>query len=241
MARQSAFSVTLDFKSVLDLAQSLGSFTAEDLSEVARKAVNEAGESAYVLSRKTLLRGINLTETYVLNRMEFKPAKAGKTPTAEIVAPVGRKYLTNLSHYGAQQAPTAVNWSNERIQSEIIDKKRGRWAKDRNGIAPFLWLRRDGDEKRNIDSGLKADKISVEVVRGARKSAGKKFTMPGKRDSEGNPLVFRRDGAKITALTGPSVYQLFRNAIPRIEDDVGADLERRVIEAAERALTEALE
>jgi hypothetical protein len=241
VARQSAFSITLGFDNVLNLAQSLGSFTSEELSEVARVAVNEAAEGAYVSARKTLLRGINLTETYVIDRMEFRPAKAGKIPVAEIVAPVGRKYLTNLSHYGAMQAPTGVNWTNEKIQREIIDEGKGRWAKSRNEQAPYVWHRRDGDDKRGIVAGKKADKMTVEVVRGSRKSAGTKFTMPGKTDREGNQLVFRRDGKKVTALTGPSVYQLFRNAIPRIEDDVGTDLERRVIEAAERALTEALE
>jgi hypothetical protein len=75
----------------------------------------------------------------------------------------------------------------------------------------------------------------VEVTSGSRKPIEHGFTMPGKRDSAGNMLVFTRDrNNKVRSRSGPSVYQLFRVAGALIEDQVYGDLERAVVDSAER-------
>ena len=239
MARR-AFSITVDADAVEQLAAKLGEIDSATLGERLIETVNDVAGSAYELSRRTITTDINLTDAYVQRRMEFKPATKAK-PVAEIVAPFGKKNLTNLSHYGSETGETKpVNWTNERIVSEVFK------GKDKFGPWP-KWTRRTGAAHMDIPEGRKAYKMVAEVTRGKRTSIGKKFTIPGKRDSEGNPLVFERIGpggksgkGLIAPLYGPSVYQLFRVAAERIEDRVGDDLRDAVIDAAERAFQEVL-
>lgn len=240
MARRSAFSITIDAAAVEQLADKLGDVDSSALGARLVETVNDVAESAYDLSRRTITTDINLTDAYVQRRMELRKATASK-PVAEIVAPFGKKNLTNLSHYGAQVGETkAVNWTNERIIAEVFggEEKFGPWPG---------WTRRTGTRHMGIEEGRKAYKMVAEVTRGKRVSIGKKFTLPGKRDTEGNPLVFERTGpggksgkGSIQALYGPSVYQLFRVAAERIEERVTDDLRDAVVEAAERAFEEAL-
>ena len=55
-------------------------------------------------------------------------------------------------------------------------------------------------------------------------------------------LVLSPEGTrkKVESLTGPSVYQLFRHAIPQIEVDVRDDLGTNVVAVAERRMRELL-
>ena len=207
----SAFSVKVDTGKIEALAQSLGQFTPEQLGALTVQAINEAAESAYMLSRKHMLRTINLTDAYVQEKMKLEPATT-QSPTATITAFGGKKDMTGLSHYGAMQETQGV-----------------------------LHLRRSrGDTKRGIPAGEKADGMSVEVTRGSRKFVERGFTMPGKRDREGNLLLFTRDKAgKIKARTGPSVYQLVRAAATAIGEQVTDDLEATLIEMADKALQRA--
>jgi len=132
-----------------------------------------------------------------------------------------------------QQRAKPVNWTNERIAKEKGPNAFGKWCK---------WTPRDGDEKRGIDAGEKAASLSVEVLRGQRKNVAFTFTLPGKTDNDGNPLVFQRQpkSARIDALLGPSVFQLFRVAAGKIEDGVYADLRAAVILTAEKELEKVL-
>ena len=240
MARNNAFSVKIETSTVEALADRLGEINAARLGETLVDTINEVADSAYELSRRTITTGINLTDAYVQRRMELKPATKAR-PTAEIVAPFGKKNLTNLSHYGAQVGETKpVNWTNERIADEVF-----------GGTARFGpwpgWTKRTGTAHMGIPEGRKAYKMTAEVARGSRKSIGKKFTLPGKRDTEGNPLVFERTGpggkdgkGNLQSLLGPSVYQLFRVAAENIEERVGNDLRDAVVDAAERAFRDAL-
>ncbi len=240
MARNNAFAIKIDTSAVEALAERLGDIRAATLGDTLVDTINEVAGSAYELSRRTITTDINLTDAYVQRRMELKPATKSR-PTAEIVAPFGKKNLTNLSHYGSQVGETKeVNWSNERIIDEVFG------GKERFGPWPG-WTRRKGTAHMGIPVGRKAYTMSAEVVRGSRKSIGKKFTLPGRRDTEGNPLVFERVGpggksgkGSLQSLLGPSVYQLFRVAAERIEERVGDDLRDAVVEAAERALKDAL-
>lgn len=235
-----AFEIRIDASALDGFADRLGSLDAEKLSGALVDGINEVAESSYDLARRSITGGVNLTDAYVQRRMELKKATPSQ-PTAVIMAPFGKKNLTNLSHYGADVGETkAVNWSNERIVAEVF---RG---KERFGPWPG-WTRRTGAAHMDIPVGRKAYKMTAEVVRGSRKSIGKKFTLPGKRDTEGNPLVFERIGpggksgkGSLQSLLGPSVYQLFRVAAERIELEVEEDLRAAVVQAAERSFREAL-
>jgi len=217
---------------------------AGDLSRVDPKTlgdsmvevVNEVAESAYELSRKTILSGINLTENYVERKMRLDPATKGR-PRAEIVAPVGKGYFTNASHYGAMSVAQPVNWTNEQIRS--MGHKFGKWPG---------WTRRTGTPHAGIPENQKRRKTTVEVVKGSRKSIGKKFTLPGVEDRDGNAILFKNVGpggkekkGLIEPVLGPSVYQLFSVAIGRIRDDVADELRDAVIRTAERELLKVIE
>jgi len=231
------FSIKLDTSEIDGFAEALDQINPSALGDAMVDTVNDAAERTFLLARKTMLGAINMNESYVLRKMEFKKASKA-SPIAEIVAPATKRKgrsnpFTNLSHYNAQQRAKPVNWTNERIAKEKGPKAFGKWRK---------WTPRDGDEKRGIDAGEKAASLSVEVLRGQRKNVAFTFTLPGKTDNDGNPLVFQRQpkSARIDALLGPSVFQLFRVAAGKIEDDVYADLRAAVILTAEKELEKVL-
>lgn len=239
------FSIKIDASRVRDLADRVGQIDDERLGDMVVGVLNEVVETTYDLARNRIRAGINLTDTYVQARMEVKPATPGN-PQAQIIGKGGKQYLTNLSHYGADVVSKDVNWSNETILSR--GKKFGRYPG---------WTERIGAQHMGIDPDEKLRKMTVKVTN-TRKSVGKAFTLPGKLDREGNPLVFkavegtygagsskrnteagfnRRKGrSKIEALYGPSVYQLFRVAAGEIAPGVSDDLENAVVQAAEREL-----
>lgn len=228
---------TVDVRPVLDLADLIGKLGGERLGEVVVESLNEAGESAYELSQKRILRGVNLTEEYVKRRLEKTKATKGR-PTY-VIESAGSN-TTSLGHYGALVNREPVNWTNDRI------KRFGPWPG---------WTRRQGDDKQ---AG-----VSVEVTRGNRKELGgsnKPFIIPGGKfkDKSGNPLIFRGTGnpgrskgesrpghparkkprQAIEALYGPSVYQLFRSTIPLVRDEIEDDIENRLLANVEAAIQE---
>lgn len=227
MARQSAFSVKIDVTALKGLAGKLAGVTPERMGQTVVAVLNESVDSAYELGRKRILRGINLTDEYVQRKMRVEHATSDH-PEAAIVAPGSKGFLTGLSHYGSMQETKPVNWTNARIQAL------GHTFADWPG-----WTKRTGDPLRGIAPDRKAAGRSVEVVKGRRKTITPAFTM-NKRDSDGNPIVFRRTGGSIEALYGPSVYQLFRAAIPEIQGQVADDLQQNLYAAAEQMLQDEL-
>ena len=224
------FKFTVDTSALDGLSDRLTELTPETLGARLVETTNQQIESAYDLSRKRMLSGINLTDSYIQRKMAVTQATANKT-TAEIVAYGGKDYLTSLSHYGAVQLAKDVNWTNERILAD--GNKFGKWPG---------WTRRTGNEKLGIAVNRKAAGRSVEVVRGSRKKIGPAFAIAGKNDKDGNPLVFRRNaGGKVEALSGPSVYQLFRVAGNELAEQIGDDYQAAIIDAAERELKKVLE
>jgi hypothetical protein len=176
-------------------------------------AVNETAASAYEMSRRAIISGINLSDHYVQWHMRVDPATINN-PVATITAFSDRAYLTGLSHYGAMQ------------ETQPVEQPK----------------RAKGDAKRGIPAGQKASGMSVEVVRGNRKPIEHAFTLPGKEDRDGNPLVFTRDkNNRIKSRLGPSVYQLFRVVGAEIENQVHDDLEQAVRGAAETYLLKSLQ
>lgn len=230
MARANAFAIKIDVAQLEAFADKLATLTPEKVGALLVDAVNETADSAYELSRKAILSGINLTDTYVKSHMRVEHATARK-PEAAIVALGGKGHTTGLSHYGALQETKKVTWSNERIES-LGHTLSAKWPG---------WVRRSGDEARGIDEGDKTAGVSVQVTASRKKlQTSKAILMPGVVDREGNTLVFKRVGgsgrkdSKLKALQGPSVYQLFRVAGEKIEGQVYGDLERAVVDAAER-------
>lgn len=218
-----AFNIKIDVSKVEGLADTLGKLTPEHIGEITVDAINSVADSSYALSRKTMLRGIKLTDEYLQKRMELVYATA-KSPTATILARGGRSDLTSVSRYGAMQLYGGVNNPN----------------------------RSKGTPSRNIPARNKSIGVSIEVNAGSRKhfKSSKVFLAPTGGewiDSSGNPLVFRRLGGKtktgkdkLQALTGPSVYQLFRTTIPMVDGEIQDDLEARVLQVATSAFEKEL-
>lgn len=226
MARR-IFDIKIDPTQVEELADRLGQVDPERLGEALVDTVNKVAQETYELSRKHITDGVNLDDAYVQRRMEVREATQ-KRPEAAIVG-LGR-YETNLSHYGAMQTPGVVNWTNDWILAN-----KGKFSKWPG------WTQRKGDEARGIRPDEKQYKMAAQVRRGSSKSVGKKFTLPGKTDSSGNPLVFRRDGDQIRGVLGPSVYQLFRVAAENLYEQAGDNLEKAIVETAEREFLKAIE
>lgn len=206
MSKRAAFDLKIDVSDIEGLADKLAKLTPEAVGGLMVDAINQVANNTYALARKTMLGGINLTDDYVQRKMQVVPATAAK-PEASIVAFGGRGFTTRLSHYGAMQQTKSVKYS-----------KRSR-----------------GNQPLGIPAGSKSAGVSVEVVTGARKTLQYGFRMPGKKDTEGNLLLFTRNKeGKIRSRSGPSVYQLFRIAAGTIEDRVYGDLGRAVIDRSER-------
>lgn len=223
-----AFRVTIDTRELDALGARLAELTPAQLAASLVDAINATTDRAYELGRSRMLAGINLTDDYVQRKMRVEHATEGN-PVATIVASGARKDMTSLSHYGAMQETKKVTWTNEWIA-----------ARHTFGAWPG-WTRRTGAPGVGIEVGQKADGKTVEVTRGKRKRLGSQFSIPGKKDNDGNLLIFRRtESGKLQSLTGPSVYQLFRVAAGLIEDQVGDDLQSSIAEAAEFALSKAL-
>ncbi len=207
MARRTAFGLRIDVSEIEGLADRLGKLTPEAVGALMVNAINDVADSTYELARKTMLGGINLTDAYVQRKMQVQHATPAK-PEASIVAFGDKPNLTGLSHYGAMIKTQSV-----------LHTSRSR-----------------GNSATGIPAGSKSDGVSVEVIKGKRESFKHGFFLPGKKDTEGNPLVFARkkDTNKIVSRRGPAVYMLFRVAAGTIEDQVYGELGRAVIDEAER-------
>lgn len=224
------FAIKLDITQVVKAADALSRVSVDELADAMVFAINGTLDKAYELSERRMLSGINLTEQYVESRLETTEATRNR-PVGQIAAPIGRKYLTNLSHYDPQQLNVPVNWTNAYIEAN-------------HGFSPWPgWTKRTGAQSIGIAADRKASGRSVSVVRGQRKRVATAFAIPGKKDSEGNNLMFRRSRGteKIEALLGPSVYQLFRIAAGEIEDQVGDEFESAVVEEANKVLNKILD
>lgn len=233
-----AMSITLD--DVLAAAQRLGELDPEKIGALLVDTLNTTIDDAYDTGRARMTAGINLTDTYVRSKMVVRHATAG-LPRAEIVAPVRDKSAyTNISHYGAMQRPVRDRWTNADITAR--GHKFGEWPG---------WTKRKGAEYAGIPVDKKAHTIEASVSRGSPKSIGKKFVIQKGggvvKDREGNPLVFRNIGpggkkgkGRIEPVLGPSVYQLFRAALPKLEEDIDDTFVARVQAVAEREFDKAL-
>lgn len=210
MAR-TAFSVNVDVSQLEALAKRLDRLTPASVGALMVDAVNEVTDATYLLARKTMLNGINLTDGYVQDRMVVQRATPAR-PEASIAALGDRANLTGLSHYGAI------------LKTRDAQRARGNPAA---GIAPGK--KSDGvsvevlaGKRSSFDRGFflpgKVDRNGNPIVF-ARKKATKK-------------IVSRR---------GPAVYMLFRVAAAEIEDRTYGALGDAVTREAERQFQQGLE
>ena len=247
MARQRIFDVKVDVGQIEALKERLGRVDPAELGKALVETLNEVTEKTYALSRKHIMASVNLDDPYIQSRIEVKLATSS-APKAEIVATGEGKMTTGLGHYGPYQLSQGVNWTNSRIQA--MGRKIGPWP---------AWELRTGDSGRGIGIGEKQAGLTVSVKPGSRKKVkGQIFTIPGIDHVDGSPVMFRGTGEagggrskmdrgrkaprqKAEALYGPSVYQLFATAAKEIYSDVGDDLERAILERAEKEILKVLE
>lgn len=233
------FSIKLNVSEIEALSDRMGDIDPDAFGADIVQALNVVTRETYEIARRAMIETINLDDPYVRSRMRVREATPGK-PQAEIVAFGDRKMMTGLGHYGALQLGQNARWD----EQDGIDKgyKIGPWPK---------WEPRRGDSGRGLDSGEKQAGFQVEVKRGAQKKMPGAFTIPGKTHTDGSPVLFFGTGAPgrgimdrkrkesrqgVTALHGPSVYQLFSTAARNIEDSTAESLQAAIIAAAEREI-----
>jgi hypothetical protein len=204
-----SFEIKLDTSELAGLVKNIETFTPKALKDIQFAQVNKLIGEVYILSQDRMLSGINLSKAYADRRMELNPAKDRENIKAEIVAKGGGAYMTALSHYSPEQ-----------LRKPVKNSKRSK-----------------GDSARGIPAGQKTAGVSVEVLLGVRTTlkTSRAFLHPTKKDSEGNPLIFKRVGGstktgrdQLARLLGPSVYQLFAFAIKAIDETTADTLQKRV-------------
>jgi hypothetical protein len=223
----------------------------ESLGRASMRSVNKVGQRGYDEARRVMLSGVNLTDDYVRQRMDFEPANDPKRPEAVIVAfrPGGeRKPATrpvNLRQYNPVQISAPVRWPNP---------ANGKPAPGRRpAVQPFSKNPRGGDSKLpfvlrkgttekgayNMPVGKKASGISVEVVKGRREIISYAFVATaraGKVDGGQGLLVFKRDKndkhgkGKMISLHSLSVWQLFRHSAAKVIPIVADDLQKTLVD-----------
>lgn len=178
------------------LAGDISKLSGDAIGKAVVATLNESVDNAYDFARKRVTNGVNLRDSYVRRKMSVQHATAQK-PEASITA---QGTGTPLSEYGRVQKERQVNWTNQKILS--MGKKFGKWPG---------WTQRRGNAGIGIEADRKADGQSVNVT-GQRVGFQHAFSLAGKRDGDGNLLMFSRNPgtSKLRVLYGPAVYQLFK-------------------------------
>lgn len=228
MAR--AFAIDFDIARVERLADRLSELSTEEFGRAALTVVNQVIDETYEIARPRMLRTLNLTDSYVRDRMRVEHASNPNSVKGAIVASGARSDMTVLARYDSKQTLRDVNWSNDRILA--MGKTFGAWPG---------WTKRTGDKLRGVPVNQKVKGMSVEVTRGSRKPIENAFYMP-LRNGNGMGLFTREgDGKKnYKHRYGPSVYQMFSFVAKGLVDEVGTALETQLADEAERLLQKAL-
>lgn len=231
MARKSSFRVQIDTADVLQAADRLDSVTVQTLGRTTLAAVNQVAQQGYASARKKMIAGINLSDDYLQQRMQFEPATNAQRPVAYVVA---RGRNTTLGSYGGRQMMQPVRFPNGSFVPGALGKN------PRKPGALLPWKERKGDPLRGIPVNQKQAGLSVEVTRGRRKTISYAFVIP----KNGVMLSVKRVRGtrnKVEPLYGPSVYQLFRASL---SDDflraLADDLSTTVLDLTYEELAKAL-
>lgn len=195
--------VKVDLSAIESLTSALESVDAASVGKLAMRVVNSAVDSAYDTARQRMTRTINLTDSYVQERMVVKRAKSANDVTASIVASGSKPDMTILARYQARQ-----------ISKPVKNPARSK-----------------GDQlfARNMAPTYKSGGISVEVTRGSRKTIANAFFMPLR--NSGKVGLFTREGTDRKAYKhryGPSVYQLFGHYSKDLAIELTDELEEKL-------------
>ena len=212
----SGSSITLDLGGLPDLVGRLEKFKPEQVAAANVRAVNAAVGEVYELSRKRMNAGINLEDAYLRRKMTVAEAQAGKAE-ASITASGARPDFAILARYDA------------RI---VYAPRKSKKARPTTGGL-------------SLPTGMRQSGVTVEVSRGGAKTMTGAFALPLRAGSEagGNGIgVFLRDSrGKKHHLYGPSVYQLFRHQVAKVENETLTILERNVNDELDQILSEVLQ
>lgn len=218
MATSSA--VVFDFEELEKVVEGLASLDSKTLGAVALRVVNTVANRGFDTSRKQMLRGVSLTETYVKERMTVEEGSDVANPSAKIIAfrPGGERRPqtkpVNLRQYGARIEREFTNWRNDGTArnsgKKVFGVERGTtlrsgqagpvnrgvmYENPRKPGSKLPFKQRIGNQLLGLPVGTKARAISVEVRSGHRKEikpsrAGFKAFM--QRMPNGQVLVMRR-------------------------------------------------
>ncbi len=230
------YALDFDTEKLAALGIKLESLTGADMGKAITTSLNEVVDKAYDLSRKRMISGINLTDSYLRRKMVLTPATAAK-PVASLLAEGSRKGFsqTNLAQFRSLQKDQEVRWKNAEILKK--HKKFSKWPG---------WTERKGNPAIGISPDRKAKGMSA-AVKDGQKPFAHAFALVKKgtavRDGDGNPIMItRKKGSdKTRGLLGPAVYQLFAyqfkgTLLGETEEMLSTTLATRAQAAIERAL-----
>lgn len=242
--------VRVDASELEAAARQIG-VAADVIERTAYRAINTVAAKAMTRTRREIVSQVNLTQTYVRQRIALR--KAGKGDLTAVVS--ARKRATRLATYAARQVTKAV-----KAPKDLSPEARAKYM-----------AKLKGDKLRGIAAGRKQAGIAVSVKRGGgRKIMAGGFMIPlrsGKADGGNGMGVFIRTGGARNArdvvsqeiytgkgskrqgavesgdirhLYGPSVDQVMKGVINDMAPDVQAELEAAIVRQASYELEKAL-
>jgi hypothetical protein len=213
----------IDLADVERTAARLTAFSEVRLREAAARAADKTAERALPALRKQIGARIALPAPSIKQRTTMQPASPAKfVQEAVLIAPARRASaaklglenpLISLRNYNPTQLRIGVQYPNASIAKLI-----GKYGRNPTKPGAYLkWKARKGDPLRGIPVDMKADGVSVKVLRSSRKRIATAFLAParaGKRGIQaGGMAVFQRQAnGTLKLLHGPAVYRLFRDA-----------------------------
>lgn len=234
--------VRVDASELEAAARQIG-IAADVLERTVYRAINTVAAKAMTRTRREIVSQVNLTQTYVRERIALR--KAGKGDLTAVVS--ARKRATRLATYAARQVTKAV-----KAPKDLSPEARAKYM-----------AKLKGDKLRGIAAGRKQAGISVSVKRGGgRKIMAGGFMVPlraGKVDGGNGMGVFIRTGGErnkrdviaqeiyhgkgskrpravesgdVRHLYGPSVDQVMKGVINDMAPDVQAELEAAIARQA---------
>lgn len=229
-------SVLIDVASVENAGERLLKVNADRLGRAATRVVNAVAQRGFDESRRLILSGVNLTDDYIKARMGVEPANDTSKPTAEIVAfrSGGRRPGTrpvNLRQFSVVQIQKPVRFTND--FPPIAAGEMG-WNPRKPGHR-LPWKKRVGAPQLGIPVEQKQAGLSIEVVRGRRKTISYAFLASanaGKVAGGQGLLVFARSKSdtkgkgKLHPMYSLSVWQMFRKQLKSVAVFIEKELDR---------------
>lgn len=241
------FNVVIETTEFEAVAKRLAELDAVAIGRASVRAVNTVAQRGFDESVKRMTSRVNLTESYVRERMTVEASNDPRKPEATIIAfrSGGRRAgirPVNLRQYAMVQLTAPVRFGND--NPKITKGAIGMNPRKKGSALP--WKKRIGDSQAGIPVGQKGAGVSVEVVKGDRKTISFAFQ---RKMPNGEILVMARKAGqrgpgkgkgKIESLHSLSVWQLFRSTasvvIPLITEDLEKTLGDELLETVKEIL-----